>query len=58
MRFLHTSDWHIGRNVRSQSRLAEHEAVLQEVLSPFIRKATAHNLTLLSAALSPAPFCR
>ncbi len=33
MRFLHTSDWHIGRNVRGQSRLAEQEAALQEVLS-------------------------
>ena len=33
MRFLHTSDWHIGRNVRGQSRLGEHEAALQEVLS-------------------------
>jgi exonuclease SbcD len=33
MRFLHTSDWHVGRNVRGQSRLPEHEAALQEVLS-------------------------
>jgi DNA repair protein SbcD/Mre11 len=33
MKFLHTSDWHVGRNVRGQSRLPEHEAALQEVLS-------------------------
>ncbi len=33
MRFLHTSDWHIGRNVRGQSRLGEQQAALQEVLS-------------------------
>jgi exonuclease SbcD len=33
VRFLHTSDWHIGRNVRGQSRLAEQHDALQEVLS-------------------------
>jgi exonuclease SbcD len=33
VRFLHTSDWHIGRNVRGQSRLPEQEDALQEVLS-------------------------
>jgi exonuclease SbcD len=33
MRFLHTSDWHTGRQVRGQSRLAEQEDALQEVLS-------------------------
>ena len=32
MRFLHTSDWHIGRTVRGQSRHAEQEAALQQVL--------------------------
>jgi exonuclease SbcD len=32
MRFLHTSDWHIGRTVRGRSREPEHQAVLQEVL--------------------------
>lgn len=33
MRFLHTSDWHIGRTVRGQSRLSEQEAALQQVLT-------------------------
>lgn len=33
MRFLHTSDWHIGRGVRGQSRQAEQEAALQQVLT-------------------------
>jgi len=33
MKFLHTSDWHIGRNVRGQSRLPEQHDALQEVLS-------------------------
>ncbi len=33
MKFLHTSDWHIGRQVRGQSRLAEQAEALQEVLT-------------------------
>jgi len=33
MRFLHSSDWHIGRQVRGQSRLTEQEDALQEVLT-------------------------
>ena len=32
MKLLHTSDWHIGRTVRGQSRHAEQEAALQQVL--------------------------
>jgi exonuclease SbcD len=33
MKFLHTSDWHIGRGIRGQSRMSEQEAALQQVLS-------------------------
>jgi exonuclease SbcD len=33
VRFLHTSDWHIGRTIRGQSRLPEQDAALQEVLT-------------------------
>jgi DNA repair protein SbcD/Mre11 len=33
MKFLHTSDWHIGRNIRGQSRLTEQEEALQQVLT-------------------------
>lgn len=32
MRFLHTSDWHIGRTVRGQNRLPEYEESLRQVL--------------------------
>jgi DNA repair protein SbcD/Mre11 len=32
MRFLHTSDWHVGRTLRGQSRLAEQESVCVEIL--------------------------
>jgi exonuclease SbcD len=33
MKFLHTSDWHVGRAIRGQSRLSEQEAALQQVLT-------------------------
>ncbi len=33
MKFLHTSDWHIGRTIRGQSRHAEQEKSLQQVLT-------------------------
>jgi exonuclease SbcD len=33
MRFLHTSDWHVGRMIRSRSREAEHGAALQQLLT-------------------------
>lgn len=32
MKFLHTSDWHVGRTIRSRSRLDEHETVLSEIV--------------------------
>lgn len=31
LRLLHTSDWHIGKTIRGQSRADEHRAVLSEV---------------------------
>lgn len=31
MRILHTSDWHVGKGMRGQSRLDEHVAVLAEI---------------------------
>jgi exonuclease SbcD len=37
MRFLHTSDWHVGKTLKGQSRAAEHEKVLAEILD-IIRK--------------------
>ena len=32
MRFLHTSDWHLGKTLKGRSRSDEHEAALTEVL--------------------------
>lgn len=31
MKFLHTSDWHVGRTIRGRSRADEHRAVLAEI---------------------------
>ena len=32
MRLLHTSDWHVGKQIRGRSRQDEHRAVLAEIL--------------------------
>jgi len=32
MRFLHTSDWHVGRTIRNLSRIEEHQAVFAEII--------------------------
>ncbi len=33
MRILHTSDWHLGRVTYNQSRAADHDAVLTEIIA-------------------------
>jgi exonuclease SbcD len=40
MRFLHTSDWHVGRSLRGRSRLEEQDAVSAEVLDIAVREKT------------------
>lgn len=32
MKFLHTSDWHVGRTIRNRSRVDEHRAVFAEII--------------------------
>jgi DNA repair protein SbcD/Mre11 len=32
MKFLHTSDWHVGRTIRNRSRIDEHRAVFAEIV--------------------------
>ena len=32
MKFLHTSDWHVGRTIRNRSRMDEHRAVFAEIV--------------------------
>lgn len=39
MKFLHTSDWHVGKAIRGHSRAAEHEAVLAEMVAIAEREA-------------------
>ena len=38
MRVLHTSDWHIGRNVRQHSRADEHRQLLAEIVEIIARE--------------------
>lgn len=39
MRFLHTSDWHVGKTIGGRSRADEHRAVLAEILDLGRREA-------------------
>ena len=32
MRFLHTSDWHLGKTLKGHNRLREQSAVLEEIV--------------------------
>jgi exonuclease SbcD len=40
MKFLHTSDWHVGKTLKGRSRLDEQEAVLREI----VRVANEHEV--------------
>lgn len=57
MKILHTSDWHVGKAMRGQSRADEHEAVLAEITG--IAAAEAVDLILVTGDLfetsAPAP---
>ena len=39
MKFLHTSDWHVGKTLKGQSRLDEQRAVLAEIIEIATREA-------------------
>src|SRR5690348_323979 len=32
MKLLHTSDWHVGKTIKGNSRIEEHRAVLAEIV--------------------------
>lgn len=49
MRFLHTSDWHVGKAVRGRSRADEHRAVLAELAE--VADAEAVDLVVVSGDL-------
>ncbi len=49
MRFLHTSDWHVGKAIRGHSRADEHRAVLAEIAA--IAAAESVDLVLVAGDL-------
>lgn len=49
MRFLHTSDWHVGRTIRTRSRQDEFEAVLDELVQ--VTRETAPDAVLIAGDL-------
>ena len=46
MRFLHTSDWHVGKTLKGHSRLPEQQAVLAEI----VRLAAEHEVDAVLVA--------
>ena len=57
MRILHTSDWHVGKVLKGQSRMGEHVAVLHQVVE--IARAERPDLVLVAGDLfdtaAPSP---
>jgi exonuclease SbcD len=55
VRILHTSDWHVGKTIRGQSRLDEHRRVLAEITG--VARERAVDLVLVAGDLyeSAAP---
>ena len=46
MKMLHTADWHVGKTIKGQSRLAEHRAVLADI----VRIADTENVDVVLIA--------
>lgn len=55
MRFLHTSDWHVGKTLKTRSRHDEHAAVLNEILDIARRERIDALLLTGDVFDSPAP---
>ena len=51
MRFLHTSDWHLGRSIRGRSRIDESARVLDEVVG--IARDEAVDVVLIAPKTLP-----
>lgn len=49
MRILHTSDWHVGKVLKGQSRMEEHASVLAELVE--IARAEQPDLVLVAGDL-------
>ena len=46
VKLLHTADWHVGKTIKGQSRLAEHRAVLADI----VRIADTENVDVVLIA--------
>jgi len=55
MRFLHTADWHVGKQIRGRSRIAEQRDVLGEILEIAEREKVDYLLVAGDVFDSPAP---
>ena len=55
MRFLHTADWHIGKTLRSRSRLDEHAKALEQVAAIAADRKVDAVLVAGDVYDSPAP---
>lgn len=55
MRFLHTSDWHVGKTIRGHPRLDEHAAVLGEIATVVEREVVDVVLVVGDLFESAAP---
>lgn len=55
MRFLHTSDWHVGKTLRGRSRIEEQSAVLAQIQQAVVDEAV--DVVLIAGDLfdTPAP---
>ena len=55
MRFLHTADWHVGKQLRGRSRIQEQRDVLNEILEIAVREKVDYLLIAGDVFDSPAP---
>lgn len=55
MKFLHTSDWHVGRTIRGRSRANEHRLVLAEIVDVAAREQVDLVIVAGDAFDTPAP---
>jgi DNA repair protein SbcD/Mre11 len=55
MRFLHTADWHAGKQLRGRSRIVEQREVLKEILDIAVQEKIDYVLVTGDLFDSPAP---
>ena len=55
MKILHTSDWHVGKTIRGESRLDEHTAVLAEIAEVARRRPRTSSSSPATCTSRPRP---